>query len=126
MALGAAGAVETAAQSAFSGLAPQIAFGAVPSTLDTIDDHNNGPQELEGLMDWITRGRHVLGMAQLHHMNQAMTRPMARTVLAAANLYAEAEKGKFDYDHHVISPNSVKWFTGSFTKELSSRQRDID
>merc|ERR1719329_647321 len=65
-------------------------------------------------------------MAQLHHMSPAMTRPMARTVLGAAHLYSEAEKGKFDYDHNSLSPNAVKWFTGNYTKELAARQRDID
>ena len=30
-----------------------------------------------------------------------MTRPVAKTISAAATLYNQAEKGKFDYDHHV-------------------------
>mmetsp|Transcript_109055 Transcript_109055/g.170524 ORF Transcript_109055/g.170524 Transcript_109055/m.170524 type:complete len:236 (+) Transcript_109055:40-747(+) len=127
MALGGAavGAVE-AASSAFSGLGPQLAANAVPNALDVIDDHNNGPNELEGTLEWIARGRHVLGMAQDAHMNPIMLRPMARTIQGAANLYSQAEKGKFDWDHHAISSDSFKWLTGGFTKDLAAKQRDID
>lgn len=125
MDVAAAGALDIA-KNATVGVTQALALDAVPTTLDVMHDSRMAPHELDGTLDWIARGEHVIKMANKAHMSPAMTRPLLRTLLGAVDLYQDAAAAKADYDSHHLSLGAVRWLMGNFTKQLSVKQHDID